>query len=188
MATRREQCLPTWKAVTRVINLHTQLSEGKEDERARSLCCGTARSTDFSRSSWTRLSGWLCRSSCRAQIVVCCPVFVKQDHCYTQHKSTMQCHWLQQATARSAVVKTWTALSVSMNAREIGVRFQSVPKSFLRLINVLPLISSIKPTTCHHKVWRLKMYGPVSTFPYTFVWLAASSRTGMLRLNECLTK
>jgi hypothetical protein len=50
--------------------LLTQLSGGKEDERALSQCYGTVGSTDFSRSSWTRLSGWLCTSSCRARVVV----------------------------------------------------------------------------------------------------------------------
>jgi len=99
MATRREQCLPTWQAVTRVRLVLTKFSKGKEDKRARSQCYGTARSTDFCRPSWTRLSDWLCKGSCRAQIVVCCPVCIKQDHCHTQHTPTMQSHWLQQDTA-----------------------------------------------------------------------------------------
>ena len=65
--------------------LLAQLSQGKEDERGRSQCYGTARSTDFSRSSGLVFRVWLYTSSCRAQIVVCCPVFIKQDHLQTAH-------------------------------------------------------------------------------------------------------
>jgi len=195
MATRREQCLPTWQAVTRVGScLHSSRKAKKTSEPDRNVTALSEVQISVAQVG-LRLSGWLCTSNCRAQIAVCCPVFIKQDHCYIQHTATVQCHWYNRIP-QSAVVKTWTAHSVSMDAREIWVRFQSgahifpfstVPNSSLRLIQ--------RPSpNLEHKADHLPpqcekvetAWSCIYTSPYV-VWLGASSRAGTLHLSECLT-